>query len=199
MDIKDIKKKWSKEKTHYKTQEIGTGVHSFIKDFFESPELFYLKEGSLSTKKEKRKNEYIHEKKAKEMRRADFVIYISSDILIPVEAECYGNIEAGVKQLFNYQKDFEKHYGILTDGYTWRFYNNNIYRTFTLDQILNEPDRFLEYWKEYIKPEAYYLSYFEPKGQLSLIKEEKLPVENNMELFFAHITQLIRVLSIKLT
>ena len=146
----------------------------------------------MSTKTEKRNNEYIYEKKAKEKRRADFVIYVNADILIPVEAECYGNIEAGVKQLFNYQKDFEKHYGILTDGYTWRFYNNNIYRSFTLDEILNSPDRFIEYWKEYVKPESYYLSYFEPKGQLSLIKEERLPVENNMELFFAHITQLIK-------
>ncbi len=192
MDIKGLKSKWSSEKQQYKTQETGTGVHSFIIDCLESPELFHLKEGALSTKRERLKNEYIHEKKAKEKRRADFVIYINPDILIPVEAECYGNIEAGVKQLFNYQKDFEKHYGILTDGYTWRFYNNNIYRSFTLDQILNDPDRFVEYWKEYIKPETYYLSYFEPKGQLSLIKEDKLPVESNMELFFAHITQLIR-------
>lgn len=199
MTIQELKHKWEKEKHHYETQEIGSGVHSFIKNFLESEDLFSIREGSLSTKSESRRNEYIHEKKAKEKRKADFVIYINSDVIIPVEAESYGNIEAGVKQLFNYQSDFDKQYGILTDGHAWRFYNNNIYREFSLDQILSETDAFLEFWREYIKPEFYYLSFFEPQGQLALLKEsDKLPVERHRQLFFDDITALIKSFKNKL-
>ena len=157
MNLKEIEVKWNKEKDYYRTQELGTGVHSFVKSCLESEDLFSLKESLLSTKTERRKNSYIHEKKAKEGRKADFAIYIDQDIIIPLEAECYGNIQAGVQQLFNYQKDFDKHYGILTDGFIWRFYNNNDYRTFTLAQILEEPDIFLGFWKAYILQESYYL------------------------------------------
>jgi len=198
MEIKDLKAKWNKEKDYYRNQELGSGVHSFVRSSLESNELLSLKEGSLSRKTELRKNEYIHENKAKESRRADFVIYINSDIVIPLEAECYGNIDAGVKQLINYQKDFDKHYGVLTDGNTWRFYNNNLYREFNLDQIFNETNLFLEFWKEYIKPEFYYLTFFEPQGQLLLLKEEKLPVEENRQIFFDDITKLIRSFKNKL-
>lgn len=196
--IKNLKIKWVKENELYKKQEVGSGVHSFVKDFLESEDLFRLKEGRLSGKDALRKNEYIHENKAKEGRKADFVIYISPEIVIPLEVECYGNIQAGIKQLINYQKDFDKHYGILTDGYIWRFYNNNIYREFNLDQIIDETDIFLEFWKEYIKPEFYYLSFFEPQGQLSLLKEERLPVEENRQIFFDDITKLIRSFKNKL-
>lgn len=193
MNLKDIKTKWNKEKDYYRTQELGSGVHSFIRDFLQSNDLFNLGEGSLSTKHEHRKNEFIHERKAKERRKADFVIYINSDIIIPLEAECYGNIKAGIKQLISYQKDFDKQYGILTDGFTWRFYNNNIpIKELNLGQIFEETDLFLEFWKEYIKPEFYYLSFFEPQGQLPLLKEEQiLPVEQNRQVFFEDITKLI--------
>jgi len=87
MTIKDIKNKWNKEKDYYKTQEVGSGVHSFVRALLESESLLSLKAGSLSTKLELRKKEYIHENKAKERRKADFVIYINSDIVIPLEAE----------------------------------------------------------------------------------------------------------------
>ncbi|NCN24684.1 hypothetical protein GW918_01210, partial [Candidatus Berkelbacteria bacterium] len=153
MDLKQLNYQWQKEKEFYTRQELGSGVHSFVKNCLESEKLFKLKAGSLSTKIELRKNEFIHEKTAKEKRRADFVIYIDTDIVIPLEVEKYLNIKAGIKQLQNYQKDFDKQYGILTDGWSWRFYNNNIYRVFTLGQILNETDVFIEFWKEYIKPE----------------------------------------------
>ena len=198
MTLKDLKNKWNKEKGYYKNQELGSGVHSFVRSCLESDELFNFKEGSLSGKTELRKKEYIHENKAKESRRADFVIYINSDIIIPLEAECYGNIQAGIKQLINYQKDFDKHYGILTDGYIWRFYNNNLYREFNLDQIFDETNLFLEFWQEYIKPEFYYLTFFEPQGQLLLLKEERLPVEENRQIFFDDITKLIRSFKNKL-
>lgn len=197
--IRQLRAKWNKEKESYKSQELGTGIHNFIRACLESNELFSLKEGFLSGKPELKKKEYIHENKAKEGRRADFVVYINQDIVIPLEAECYGNIKAGIKQLFEYQKDFDKQYGILTDGFAWRFYNNNVYREFNLSQILEETDIFLEFWNEYIKPEFYYLSFFEPQGQLSLLKEtDKLPVEENRQIFFDDITRLIRSFKNKL-
>jgi len=199
MTLKEIKNKWNKDKDFYRIQELGSGVHSFIRLCLESKELFDLKEGSLSSKLILRKNEYIHENKAKEGRRADFVIYINSDIVIPLEAECYENIKAGINQLFSYQKDYDKQYGILTDGFSWRFYNNNVYREFNLSQIFEETSIFLEFWKEYIKPEFYYLSFFEPQGQLSLLKEtDKLPVEENRQIFFRDITKLIKSFQNKL-
>lgn len=196
--IKKLKTTWQKEKDFYRKVEVGTGVQGFIKKVFESEEVFNLKEGKLSTEPEQRKNEFIHEKRAKEKRKADFVIYINPEIIIPVEAECYGKIEAGEPQLFSYQKDFDKQYGILTDGYTWRFYNNNIFRPFTLKDIFDNTPLFLEFWKEYIKPEFYYLSFFEPIGQLALLEETKLRVEENRQLFFEDITKRIESLKNKL-
>lgn len=190
--IKELRTIWRKESEFYRKAEVGTGVQSFVKKTLESDEIFKLKEGKLSTKLQDRRSEFIHEKKAKEKRRADFVIYINPEIVIPLEAECYGKIQAGEWQLFNYQNDFDKHYGILTDGYTWRFYNNNVYRTFTLDTILNNTSLFLTFWKEYIKPEHYYLSFFERVGQLALMEEQTLHVENFRQLFFEDITKLIK-------
>lgn len=195
---KKLKSLWNEEKEHYRKKEIGTGVQSFVKKVLESDEIFKLKEGKLSTKLQDRKNEFIHEKKAKQQRRADFYIFISPEIAIPVEAEQYGNIQIGESQLFKYQKDFEKQYGILTDGFSWRFYNNNLYRTFTLDDILDNTSLFLTFWKEYIKPEGYYLSFFEKIGQLALTEEKILHVEDYRQSFFEDITKLIQSFKNKL-
>jgi len=183
---------WDKEKELYKTQEVGSGVHRFVKDVLECADIFGLKEGNLSTPIGKRKNEFIHEKRTKDRRRADFDIFINSDIEIPLEAEQYCNIEEGEGQLSKYQSDLQKKYGILTDGYTWRFYNNNIYRVFTLAHLFSQTDYFLEFWKEYIKPEYYYLSFFEEIGQLPLFGKEAVEVEDKRQLFFQDITTLIR-------
>lgn len=157
----------------------------------ESNELLGLKEGELSTTREDRTNEYIHEHSTKDKRQADFVIFVDSEIVIPVEAERFGNISAGEIQLMNYQQDLDKQYGILTDGYTWRFYKNNIYRSFGLDYIFDNTSEFLEFWSEYIKPENYYLSFFEPPDQPTLWRVELLPVEDYTTTFFEHITSLI--------
>jgi len=192
MTIRELKNKWNKEKEMYKIQEVGSGVQIFVKDILQSEDVFALRKGLKSTVLEKRKNEFLEEERTKEQRKADIVIYISSDIIIPVEIEKYQNIEAGTKQLLNYQADLNKKYGILTDGFTWRFYNNNIFREFNLNQILDETELFLEFWKEYIKPEFYYLLFFEPFGQLQLIKQEILPVEQNRQMFFEDITKLIK-------
>ena len=190
--IKELKKLWQKDSDDYRRKEVGTGVQSFVKKVLESEEIFKLKEGNLSTKLINRKNEFIHEKEAKQQRKADFYIFINPDIAIPIEVECYGNIKAGETQLLNYQKDFDKQYGILTDGFTWRFYNNNVYKTYTLETILDNTQLFLTFWREYIKPEFYYLSFFEKTGQLALVEEIILPVEDHRQAFFEDITKLIR-------
>ena len=149
--IPQLKSIWNKEKESYKTQEVGSGVQGFVKDVLECPDIFNLKEGVLCTPREQWKNEFIYEKRTKDRRRADFGILINSDIEIPIEVEQYTNIEQGEGQLFQYQGDLEKKYGILTDGYTWRFYNNNIYRVFTLDHLLSQTDYFLEFWPCFIR------------------------------------------------
>jgi len=190
--ISQLKSKWNKEKEFYKIKEVGSGTQIFVKDVLRCKDLFQLKKGLTSTPLEKRKYEFLEEVITKERRQSDIVIYISSDIVIPVEIERYQNIEAGKKQLLNYQIDLDKKYGILTDGYHWRFYNNNIFREFNLNQILDKTDIFWEFWKEYIKPEFYYLLFFESFGQLSLLKQDKLPVEQNRQMFFEDITNLIR-------
>jgi len=193
MNIKELNAEWIKDKDKFRRKELGTGVQNFVKKVLESEDIFNLKEGKLSTKLENRKNEYIQEQNTKTRNRADFVIYINSEIIIPVEVEQYGNIEAGEIQLFTYQNDLEKQYGILTDGYTWRFYNNNIFREFTIDDIFSNVDNFIVFWNEYIKPENYYLSFFENKTKNPLFQKTKtLSVEENRQIFFEDITRLIK-------
>lgn len=181
---------WSKEKESYRTAEVGSGVQKFCKKVFQCPELFNLIEGKLSTQDFKRKNEFLEEARKKN-RRADVVIFIDSDIIIPVEVERLGNIKAGEKQLYNYQADWVKKYGILTDGNEWRFYNNTLVEhTFFIDKILDDPTDFLTFWKEYITPEYYYRSFFEKKGQLKIF--EYIPkLDEVREDFFRDITKLI--------
>ena len=133
--IPQLKSIWNRERESYKTQEVGSGVQRFVKEVLECPEIFNLKEGELSTPTENRRNEFIYEKKTKDRRRADFVIFVNSDIIIPIEVEQYTNIEQGEGQLFQYQSDYEKKYGILTDGYTWRFYNNSLECTPMIGQV----------------------------------------------------------------
>ncbi len=177
---------WEEEKEAYKIKEVGTGVQNFVKKILEANELFNLKEGNLKTKEEKRKGEFIHEKSTKERRQADFVIYVDSDIKIPIEVECYTHIKKGETQLRDYQKDLEKKYGLLTDGYYWRFYNNEtVEQEFTIVEILENTALFLTFWEEYIKPIHYYATYFEGETK-------ELPVDSNRGAFFEDTTFLIK-------
>jgi hypothetical protein len=191
LTIRKLKKKFNDEIKEYVGREIGSGTQIFVRDVLKSPEIFNLKEGKLSTKDINRKNEFIHEK-AKSGKSIDYVIYIDSDIIIPLEVERLQNIEKGREQILDYQKVLDKKYGILTDGYIWRFYNNNIYREFNWEDITENTKEFLTFWQEYIKPEYYYLQYFEDNGQSKLIKDEgAFIVEKNRTLFFNDITKLI--------
>lgn len=198
MEIKELKTKWSKEKSSYAVKEVGDGVQKFVKDMLKAEDIFVLKESLISTPKENKRNEFSEESKTKASRRADIIIYINSDIVVPVEVEKYGNIKAGQDQLFQYQLDLDKKYGILTDGHTWQFYNNNyLLQQFNLEQILDNPKLFKDFWQEYIKPENYYLSFFEEKGQLKIIPED-ISVDNKRQDFFRDITTLIRSFKNKL-
>jgi hypothetical protein len=199
LSISELRTKWLKEKDYYEVREVGTGVQIFVKDVLKSPDIFGLKVGLNSTKLENRKDEFLEEKGSKDSRRPDITIFITPEIIIPVEVEKYQNINAGKGQLLQYQIDLEKKYGILTDGYTWQFYNNNVYTQYTLQTIFDNTEIFLEFWREYIKPEKYYLAFFEEQGQLSLLKEtEPLPVEEYRQLFFEDITKLIASFKSKL-
>jgi hypothetical protein len=140
-----LKSMWNKENDSYKTQEIGTGTHRFVRELLECPEVFNLKEGTLSSDVETRKMEFVDESKTKGKRHADFRIYINSEIQIPVEVELHTHIQDGEGQLAMYQADLDKKYGILTDGYTWRFYNNSLYKVFNLDHLLSETEYFLDF------------------------------------------------------
>ena len=193
--IENLRKNWNIDKETFKNKELG-GLQDFICDVLECVEIFNLKKGNESTKIENRKKEFTRETRKKDEKgRADFVIFINkNEIVIPVEVEKYENIIIGEKQLFRYQLEWDKKYGILTDGGTWRFYNNNIYREFSIEEIFNEPEKFLIFWNDYIKPENYYLSFFESiSGEDSANKynEENISVENNRNLFFDDITHLI--------
>ena len=193
MDIKELQTKWNKEKGYYKTKEVGDGLQHFIRQLFECPALFNLKQGSGVTKHTKRKNEFtIETRKRDKAGQADYIIFIDGiNIVIPVEVEKYENIKAGEKQLLKYQLAWDRKYGILTDGFTWRFYNNTSYITFNIDDLFSNTKIFLTFWKEYIKPENYYLSFFEEQGQLSLFQKNSVKVERDRELFFEDITRLI--------
>lgn len=189
--LNTLKELWNTDKEFYSTAEVGSGVQKFCKKVFACPDLFDLKEGSGSTKEIKRKNEFLEEAK-KKGRRADVVIFIDSEIIIPVEVEKHGNINAGVKQIYNYQADWVKKYGILTDGNEWRFYNNKyIEKTFFIDKVLENPTDFLTFWEEYTTPEYYYLSFFKKKGQQELFEADIPHLDDVREEFFKDITKLI--------
>lgn len=189
--IEELKNLWEVEKEEYKSVEIGSGVQKFVKEVFKCSELFNLKEGKLSTKDVLRKNEFLEEAR-KKGRRADIVIFIDGDIIIPVEIEKHGNIKAGEKQIFDYQIDWVKKFGLLTDGQLWQFYNNRyLEKTFKIEDIFNNPDLFITFWKEYTTPEYYYKSFFEKKGQLELELFPPPTIDDVREDFFMDITKLI--------
>ncbi|MFY7787247.1 MAG: hypothetical protein ACOVQA_05175 [Thermoflexibacteraceae bacterium] len=153
----DLDKLWEKEQNAYRQQEIGSGVQLFVKKVLQCNAIFALQEGKLSTPDELRQQEFIEEK-AKKSKRADVIIFVDSQIVVPMEIERLGNIEAGEKQLFQYQLVWDKKTGVLTDGYEWRFYiGKKVVRSFTLPQLLDETALFLEFWKEYTQPLNYYL------------------------------------------
>jgi len=189
--VAELRKLWADEKEQYKTAEIGSGVQKFVKSAFACDSLFNLGEGKLSTDDLKRKYEFIEEGRNKG-RRADVVIFIDSDVVVPVEIEKYGDIKAGISQIFQYQADWVKKYGLLTDGNEWRFYNNNIVeKVFYISDMLTDPSNFLAFWREYTTPDHYYRSFFEKRGRKDAAEFPPAHLDEAREDFFLDITKLI--------
>ncbi len=190
MTKKEIKSLWKTEHKEYSKHEIGSGVQNFVNEILMSNDFFNLKKGKLSVHENDRKNEFLLEK-TKKQKRADIIIYIDNEIIIHVEVEKYKNINAGRQQIFNYQKVWNKKYGILTDGYTWIFYNNKIeIKTFTLDFIIEKTELFLLFWEEYTQVENYYLHFFELSTETKK-QEQIIDIDQNRKDFFDDITKLI--------
>jgi hypothetical protein len=196
-----LKQTWEIEQETFRNKELG-GLQGFVENVLLCDKLFALKQGYESTKIQNRKNEIIREtRKAGGIGRADFVIYINGDdIVIPVEVEAYGNITAGESQILQYQTDWRKKYGILTDGNEWRLYFDRWYETFYLADIFNKKSRFWEKWEQYISAETYYNMAFNSKGQQELFEAERLdPCKaENRPFFFNDITNLLRTFKTKI-
>ena len=201
--IHKLQKIWEKDKEEYKGAEIGSGVQDFVYSAFQSSELFNLKKGILSTPQENRDNEFLCERGNK-AGRADAVIFINQYIIVPVEVEKFENIKGGEWQILKYRTAFDKKYGILTDGSDWRFYYGDIeesqYYLFTIKKMFEDPARFRDFWQEYIRPENYYLSFFEDIGQqkFAFAKSAVIPVDTNRGKFFDDVTEIIGKLKNKL-
>jgi len=203
MNIQKLKSLWRSEKEVFKDKELGA-LQNFVKKVFECVELFILNEGKESTAPHERRNVFIQEDTDNKTRnRPDFVLYLDieqTQIKIPVEVERHENIKAGEKQIETYKELYNAVYAILTDGYEWRFYDGDtVCKTLKLDEILDEPEIFQTFWKEYTLPETYYVSFFERMvSQRSLFDREGLKVEEHREMFFDDITALVRNFKYKL-
>jgi hypothetical protein len=200
--IKELRETWVANQEGFRTQELGR-LQDFVRDVFESRQLFALTYGDLRRDNSKRKNEFTREttKEGASRGRADMVIFIDGeDIVIPVEVEKLGNIRAGESQILQYQTDWRKKYGILTDGREWRLYFDRWYEAFQLEDILNKKSNFWEKWEQYISPETYYDMAFNTKGQQELFETERLDpcTAENRPFFFNDITNLLRTFETKI-
>ncbi len=202
MRTSDLKALWHAESEAYKKSEVGSGVQRFVWEMLKSPDYFCLTQGQKSTPDHDRRSEFLLEERRKN-RQADAVIFIDSEVVIPVEVERFEHAVAGEWQIHEYRTTFEKKYGILTDGFEWRFYYGEIadglYYTFTLSEMFSNPPRFLSFWEEYIKPSNYYLSFFESVGQQSFsFTDTPKRVDQHRSQFFSDVTDIIRKLKDKL-
>jgi hypothetical protein len=200
--IQELKQTWEIEKETFRSKELG-GLQGFIENVLLCDKLFALKQGYESTKTQNRKNEITRETRNKDggKGRADFVIYINGDdVVIPVEVEAYENIKAGESQILQYQTDWRKKCGILTDGNEWRLYFDRWYETFYLTDILDKKSRFWEKWEQYISTETYYNMAFNARGQQELFEAERLDpcTAENRPFFFNDITNLLRTFKTKI-
>ncbi|MFA6175431.1 MAG: N-6 DNA methylase [Phycisphaerae bacterium] len=202
MNILQLKSLWKSEKEVFKEKELGA-LQNFVRKVLECVEFFNLEEGKESTAPHARKNVFIQEDTdSKASNRPDFVLYLEinqTQIKIPVEVEKHENIKAGEKQIKIYKDLYNAVYAILTDGNEWRFYDGDtVCQKLKLDEILDNPEIFTTFWKEYTLPETYYVSFFERMISKSLFDREGLEVELYREMFFDDITELIRNFKTKL-
>ncbi len=203
MTIPELQSLWQKEKEHYKKSEVGIGVQRFVWEVFQCPDLFDLQKGLRSTKDHDRKGEFTLEESNKG-GQADAVIFMDSEVWIPVEVEKLEKAQSGEWQMLKYQNAFDKKYGLLTDGFEWRFYYGEIedkqHYKWTIEEMFEEPERFCTFWMEYVKPKNYYLSFFEKQvGQQKMeFFDQRLLVDEHRERFFQDVTDIIKKLKDKL-
>lgn len=196
MSLKKIQGRWNKDKVFFSQKEIGE-LQDFVKDVLNESEIFGLKKGLGSTANKKRKYEFTIET-SRGGRHADFVIFINGEgVVIPVEVERHNNIKKGIEQIFQYQKDWDKKYAILTDGNEWRFYRSNKFKSFYIDYIFNNTKDFLIYWHEYIKPENYYIDLFSQDSQ-EVTERLDLNQQENRILFFDDVTRVMSNFKVKM-
>ena len=201
MRLSELKALWAAEQEEYKRSEVGTGVQRFVWEVFKSKDFFHLKQGLRSTADYNRRSEFLLEERRKNSQ-ADAVVFMDADVVIPVEVERFERAHIGEWQILKYRTIFEKKYGILTDGFEWRFYYGEIadglYYSFTLDNMFANPKRFRTFWEEYVKPTNYYLAFFEKIGQQSFtLFEDTRSVDEHRRRFFADMTDIIRKLKDK--
>ena len=192
MNIGQLQQKWQENAEAYKIVEIGGGVHDFVNDVLTHPELFALK---LTPKKTGLAKTFVHDTEADKFGRPDFVLYANKGVTMPCEVKCYTRIEGGIRQLQKYRADdiaYTKEYGLLTDGFEWRFYRSNAYEIWTLDRMLENPKLFRIFWENYLTPENYYSELFQPSGQRVLFDDPlDLNDTENLENFFVETSRLI--------
>ncbi len=202
MRLPELKTLWQAEREEYKRSEVGTGVQRFVWEMLKSEDFFALSHGLKSTPGHRRRAEFHLEERHKN-GQADAVIFMDSDVVIPVEVERFEKAHKGEWQILTYRTAFDKKYGILTDGYEWRFYYgeiaNELYFRFTLQQMFANPERFRTFWEEYVKPANYYLAFFEEVGQRKFaFHDEAKSVDKYRYRFFEDVTEIIRKLKDKL-
>ena len=196
--INELQNLWEKNKNRYLKAERGSqGNEGFVKEFLEHI-LGLTENNNLHNSIHTFKNQL---GTGQSNRTADFVLYPSQNVVIPLEVEKLGNTQAGAKQLINYQLDFDTKYGILTDGQTWRFFTSTTrYKEFDLEKdIFADISGFLTFWEEYINTTTFYLNYFTGKSFDDLFEESIKPkVGENREKYFNKTTKLVSEFKTKL-
>jgi len=192
-----IQKLWAENKKHYLKAERGSqGNEGFVKEFL--VQIFQLTENNnLKNQLGTFKNQL---GTGENNHTADFVLYPSIGVIIPLEVERLENSKAGAKQLLNYQLDFDTRYGILTDGKVWRFFASTTrYTEFDLEMdIFPNLQGFLTFWQEYINTQTFYKNYFNGKFFDDLFGEIRPKVDENRERYFDRTTKLVGEFKAKL-
>ncbi len=164
--------KYQKNQDFYRGKEIGDGTQWFSRDILES-DIFSLSPGNTKVS-----NTYRYEATRGDDgdRGDDFILNIDG-IIVPVEVEMYGNLRKWEWQIEKYMKRKNSLYGILTDGWTWRFYTRGYdgeYTTITLDELATDE------WKrkkdKLFEKKDYYLASFTSLS--TLVSQSEFIVED---------------------
>ncbi len=156
ISIQKLIEKYQKNREFYRGKEIGDGTQWFSKDILES-DIFSLSPGNA-----KISHTYRYEATRGDDgdRGDDFILNIDG-IIVPVEVEMYENLKKWEWQIEKYMKRKNALYGILTDGWTWRFYTRGYHGGYT---TLTLPELATEDWKrkkdKLFEKKDYYLTSF---------------------------------------